>query len=401
MNIYLPTTVLQEAQKRIARVFDEFENLVVSFSGGKDSTVVLNLALQEAERRGRLPLPVMFIDQEAEWQAVIDYIRQVMADPRVKPLWFQMPIRIFNATSTTEQWLECWKPGEEWMREKEPGSIQENVYGTDRFKDLFPAIMKHLFNGQPACSLSGVRAEESPNRRQGLTAYRCYKEITWGNKEAQKDYIYSFYPLYDWSYTDIWKAIHEHGWPYCKVYDWQYQYGVAVPNMRVSNLHHETAVKNLFYLQEVEPDTWNKLTRRLSGVNMAGQMKQDAFDCPAECPEMFPGGWPEYRDYLNENLVADETARQAFAKKFRQMDAFYEGMMHKEDMYRIQIRSILLNDYHLTKIGNWETGNPEVRAWVRAYKLGHERNPNFQHNKYLDGKRPAKKNPGSGRRRAG
>ena len=72
MKIYLKDTVLEAARNRAARLFDEFDNLYVAFSGGKDSTVTLNLALEEAERRGRLPLPVIFIDQEAEWQATID-----------------------------------------------------------------------------------------------------------------------------------------------------------------------------------------------------------------------------------------------------------------------------------------------------------------------------------------
>jgi predicted phosphoadenosine phosphosulfate sulfurtransferase len=59
-------TVYEMALERIEYIFDEFENVSVNFSGGKDSTVTLNLALTVAEKKGRLPLKVMFIDQEAE-----------------------------------------------------------------------------------------------------------------------------------------------------------------------------------------------------------------------------------------------------------------------------------------------------------------------------------------------
>jgi predicted phosphoadenosine phosphosulfate sulfurtransferase len=61
----------------------------------------------------------------------------------------------------------------------------------------------------------------------GLTSYLTYKDITWGKYENRKLEHYVFYPLYDWSYTDIWKAIFDHGWSYCRLYDYMYQYGVA------------------------------------------------------------------------------------------------------------------------------------------------------------------------------
>ena len=65
-----------------------------------------------------LPLPVMFVDQEAEWDLVIEYMRRIMSDPRVQPYWYQIPFRLFNATSEQSEWMNCWEPGAEWMREK-------------------------------------------------------------------------------------------------------------------------------------------------------------------------------------------------------------------------------------------------------------------------------------------
>lgn len=255
MKLYLRQNVFESALDRIRWLFDEFENITVNFSGGKDSTVTLNLALKVAEEKGRLPLPVMFFDQEAEWQTVIDYVRTVMSDPRVDPRWLQIPFKISNATSTAEPWLYAWQPGARWMREKEPNSIHENVYGTDRFAEMFGAYMAHHYPNQKAVNLAGVRASESPARMNGLTAYETYKGRTWGKVRDAKVGHFDMYPLYDWSDSDIWKAIHSNGWPYCGIYDEMYRHGIPIHEMRVSNLHHETAVGVLFYLQEIEAET--------------------------------------------------------------------------------------------------------------------------------------------------
>ena len=98
MRIFLDHNVLVGAKKRISMIFNEFENVVVGFSGGKDSTVTLDLALQEARKLNRLPLKVMWVDQEAEWEATVSYVESVFANPDIEPLWFQMEIKWNNNT---------------------------------------------------------------------------------------------------------------------------------------------------------------------------------------------------------------------------------------------------------------------------------------------------------------
>jgi len=104
MKFYSNTNVYDESIKRIEYFFNEFEEVVVGFSGGKDSTVTLHLALEVAERLNKLPLKVLFIDQEAEWQGTVDYVKKVMYNPKVKPMWFQMPIVITNNASTEHRY---------------------------------------------------------------------------------------------------------------------------------------------------------------------------------------------------------------------------------------------------------------------------------------------------------
>lgn len=376
-RIYLKNNVLEEALVRINWLFDEFENIVVNFSGGKDSTVVFNLTMQVARERGRLPLKVMFLDQEAEWQAAIDYIRTIMDLEDVEVHWLQMPIRISNSTSDTSDWLWCWEEGGEWMRPKEPDSITLNTLGTDRFKEVFNAYLKHLYPDEKACYIGGVRAEESPNRLTGLTHYASYKWATWGRLMDKNLPHLTMYPIYDWSYTDVWKAITDHGWEYCRVYDYQFQHGVAISKMRVSNLHHETAIEVLYYLQEAEPQTWAALTKRLGGIATAGQMQREAFSVE-ELPRAF-NNWPEFRDYLVEHLIEPEEKREIYRAKFREMDSFFDRLRDKTPLHKVQVRSILVGDWEFTKLHNLQhtpkystyrrlkRGIPVKQKWLDRY----------------------------------
>ena len=367
MKIYGKQNVYDAALDRMRWLFDEFPNVIVGVSGGKDSTVVYNLALIVAREKNRLPLKCLFLDQEAEWQATIDTIRDIMENPEVEPYWFQMPLKLFNATSTTEHWLMCWDAKDEsrWMRPRESYSKHENVYGTDRFAELFSAIIKKEFAGIKTCYVAGMRTEESPTRAMALTHDLTYKHVTWGSRLNKPEEHYTFYPIYDWSYMDVWKSIFDNDWYYNKIYDAQYNHGIPLPNMRVSNVHHETAVGTLFYMQEIEGETYQRLTQRIAGIDMAGKMgKHDYF--PRQLPFMFPN-WVEYRDFLLEKLITNEDWKKNFKKVFAKHDEIYGAAMG-EKLWKEHINAILTNDWEQVKLGNFvrRPGNIDLkRQWKR------------------------------------
>jgi len=351
MKIFSKQNVFDAAMDRIRWVFDEFEQVGVSFSGGKDSTVTLELTLRVAEEKGRLPVPVVFIDQEAEWTTTIDYVREVMHRPQVKNQWLQVPIKIFNATSTIDEWLMCWEEGKEWGRPKEPDSIHENIYGTDRFKQLFRNYANVTYPKDVRfADLGGVRAEESPTRTMGLTTDPTYKHITWGKRNNDARTHFTFYPLYDWSYTDIWGAIHREGWEYNRHYDYLYMYNHPLATMRVSNVHHEMAVRSLFHLQEIDPTLYNALTKRIGGIDTAGKLNKADFFIK-ELPYMF-SGWEEYRDFLVDKLVKPEH-QEKFRSKFHDTAYRYHGTSCYEALLKKQVTSVITNDYHFTNLDQW------------------------------------------------
>jgi predicted phosphoadenosine phosphosulfate sulfurtransferase len=369
MKIYNNTNVLDAAINRVRFLFDEFENVVVGFSGGKDSTATLNIALKVAEEKNRLPLKVIFVDQEAEWQGTIDYVEKVMNDPRVEPMWFQMPMVITNNASSYERYSLCWNPNEKenWIHPYNEMSIKENKYGTDRFHDLFEKIFKVEFKDQKSCYLAGVRTEEAPKRFVALTHALTYKWITWGKVLNKKLDHYTFYPLYDWSYTDVWKYINENNIPYNKVYDSMYQHGVNVVDMRISNLHHETAIQVLLLVQEIEPATWNRVAKRIDGASSIKHIKKNSFTCPKELPYMF-NDWEEYAYHLANNIIQDESNKKLFLNKLDSKKIIYTGDNIKESFWKVVINTILSSDWDFTKIANYEMSPQNMN--YRNFKKG-------------------------------
>lgn len=341
MKVYLQENVYEAALKRFEWIFDEFKNVVVAFSGGKDSTVCLELALEVARKKNRLPLKVLFIDQEAEWQHTVDYVREVMYRPEVDPVWIQCPIRLFNAASFDEDWLYCWdeKDKDHWMHPQDPKAITKNVFGTDRFKPMFAAVERWLFNNEPFASIGGVRTQENITRYTGLTASLSYKDITWGHIDGKGGY--TFYPIYDWGYDDVWTYIAKNKVNYNRIYDLMFNYGVPTHKMRVSNLHHETAVASLMLLQEVERETYNKLCARLPGISTFSQMQANAITI-TELPDMFTS-WKEYRDYLLENLIRPDL-RDNFRKLWKGQDG--------DEWYVHHCNEIMIDDWTGTTNNN-------------------------------------------------
>lgn len=293
--------VLTAAKKRILFLFDNYDNIQLSFSGGKDSTVLFHLINEEAAKRDR-KFYLYFQDQEAEYKATIDIVEWAMSQPNVIPLWYQVPIFMTNAASHQQLFLWAWGIGEKWVREKHPLAIHniKNNYPKRFYKfNLWVGQNLKRKKGK-SISIIGLRAEESYDRR--FVLFGEDSDMFWLRRKKEP---HKAYPIIDWNYTDVWKYLIEGNYKYNKIYDKMYMLGGNLRTFRVSNLVHEKAFRCLTDLQELEPNTYNKLEERLQGVHSAAIYgNENLMYSIKQLPSRFKT-WKEYKDFLLKNIHPD------------------------------------------------------------------------------------------------
>lgn len=312
---YGNTSVFDETQKRLGFIFREFDNVYVSFSGGKDSGVLLNLALRYIQEHN-LPhrLGVFHIDYEAQYTATTDYVDATYAElgENVENLRCCVPLKCPTCTSMYETFWRPWEPNKKelWVRELPPKHL-----GGENFDFITPEMSDYAFQERfslwyhekrkaaKTCVLVGIRADESLDRYRTIASERNinkYKGTPWTTRLYNN--VYNAYPLYDWGVEDIWIANAQFGWKYNRLYDLFFYAGVLLHEMRVASPFHSAAKGSLNLYRAIDPDMWGRMVSRVNGVNFTAlygnttAMGWKQIDKPSHFT------WQEYACFLLDTL---------------------------------------------------------------------------------------------------
>lgn len=345
-QVYINKNVRDAAKERMAYIFDEFENIVVSISGGKDSTVLAHLALTEAHKRNR-KIGIFFFDEEVVYDSTVkqvEYLMNLYPENTIR-LWLQIEFNLTNSTSLTEPYLISFETGKHkiWMHSKRDYAIQHPPWDRSkekiRNKDIgldFYAVLDNFQNSREKTAfLVGLRATESPNRWRAVSKNPGYKDIYWCTK-LKHDNV-SMYPLYDWNFHDVWKYIYDTRVRYSKIYDYMYKKGMGIQEIRVSSLIHEKSFKALVELPEFEPGTYNRLLKRVKGISVGNLYGKDSKMLRVQKLPKNYKTWQEYRDFLL-NTYPDASRKDIFVKRFNKQ-------LNNSYVARQQCRQLVLNDY--------------------------------------------------------
>lgn len=272
----LGTDVLTAATDRIAAVFDRFDRVSVSFSGGKDSTVMLHLVAPEARRRQRR-IGVLFVDLEAQYGATIEHVAACLDywSDVVDPYWIALPLSLRNAVSQYEpQWI-CWDPDKPagWVRQPPADAITDPSrwdwfrVGME-FEELVPAFGDWYAGGVPTACFVGIRCQESLNRWRTIASRTKRRANGWQWATWKSDTVVNVYPLYDWTTEDVWTwHARQPDAPCNRIYDLMHRAGLTIHQARICQPYGDDQRRGLWLYHALEPDTWAKVVARVNGAN--------------------------------------------------------------------------------------------------------------------------------------
>ncbi len=361
-RIYLEQSVYTALQERLEYIFREFENIYISFSGGKDSGLLLNLLMDyKREHYPDRRIGLFHMDFEAQYTVTTEYVTRTFEKyaRETEPYWICLPMAVRTALSSYEMYWYPWddtKP-ECWVRPMPQNPYVVNIDRPFKYyryrmnqEDLAKQFGRYYrekhHQGKTICLL-GVRAEESINRYSGfLNKKHGFEGKCWISR-LFKD-VWCASPIYDWTLSDVWHANYCFGYDYNKIYDLYYMAGLRPFQMRVASPFNDYSKENLNLYRVIDPVIWTKLLGRVCGANFTaiyGKTRAMGYR-GIRLPDGYD--WKSYTKFLLDTLP--ENLRNNYVKKFNTSIRFWRytgGGLSEETINELREKGyrIALNGY--------------------------------------------------------
>jgi predicted phosphoadenosine phosphosulfate sulfurtransferase len=324
---YTAQNVYDATQERIAFIFDNFPRIYLSFSGGKDSGVMLNLFIDYMRRHSiQRKIGIMILDNEANYELSLQFMRRILDKNRdlLDIYWCCLPITLPCTVSAYHFEWQCWgeRDKERWIRPMPTEDYIVNMQNCPfdffvpdmSYQDFWDQFGDWYAQGQTTACLIGIRTVESLNRFRAImnTEKRTLLGKMWTKQNTE--HVYNVYPIYDWRTEDIWTANARFDWEYNALYDIFYKAGVPVHKMRVASPFMSESKSSLGLYRVIDSPTWARLCARIQGANFVAtygkQLGYASFKLP-------PGHtWKSFVKFLLSTLP-QETAEN-FKRRFIQ-----------------------------------------------------------------------------------
>jgi len=280
-KLYTTVDVYTRALERVEQAFKLFDTISVGFSGGKDSTAVLNITLEVAKHLNKLPLNVYFWDEEAIPYETEHYVRRVYNLEEIDMDWFTVPIKHRNACSTKQPYWFPWAEEEKdlWVRPKPVEGISKiEGYNSDdpNSRLMIPdldALSRPTKKYGTVGRVMGIRADESLSRFLQVSSRAAEMRefnyiIPFQDKGASGGKVL---PIYDWTTADIWTAPIKYGWDTNECYELEQMAGISPSAQRIAPPFGEEPMQKLWRFPLCYPDVWEKMVDRVDGARTAAR----------------------------------------------------------------------------------------------------------------------------------
>lgn len=398
LKAYNPAVnVLEAARQRIAYTFDNFERIYVAYSGGKDSTVMLHLTMEEAKRRGQ-KIGVLLVDLEAQYNGTIEHSRKLFetyAD-YIDLHWVCLPISLRNAVSNYEPRWTCWDPDKKdlWVRPlpKAPGVRSKAsaypffVPGME-FEEFVPEFGAWYGGGMRTACLVGIRCDESLNRFRTIASKSKvrFEGRAWTTQVEPR--LYNVYPIYDWRVSDLWLYHSQNpDKAYNLVYEYMFKAGLTPAQMRLCQPFGDDQRKGLWLYHVLEPETWYKLLNRVAGTTSGALYTQETGNINGVNKIYKPDHhtWESFCRLLLQSLPEHTAAH--YLKKFRVFLGWWKARGYVDGIpqeapavleakklapsWRRMCKALLRNDYWCKGLG---FSQPKSEAYGKYLQIKHRR----------------------------
>jgi predicted phosphoadenosine phosphosulfate sulfurtransferase len=364
--------VFEAMRERIKFAFDNFDYICVSFSGGKDSGVMLNAVMDYAKEIDyQKKIGVFHIDYEAQYQMTTDYVIDTYAElsDRIDNYHVCLPVAAQCATSMTQSYWLPWDNDKKsiWVRDMPENCINEQNCPFDFFeKGMWDYELQEKFGSWLAkekgsvCCFVGIRTQESLNRWRAIhsdSRRHSFEDKPYTKKVA--DSVFNVYPIYDFTTEDIWTANGKNNWSYNALYDIFWQAGLSIDEMRVASPFNDCAIGSLKLYKAIDPNSWGKMIGRVNGVNFSAIY--GGTTAMGWKNIKLPSGhtWKSYMEFLLSTLP--EEAKDNYGKKLEKSKAFWieKGGVLDD----LTIKELLAEGVELTVAGktNYNTEKQAVR----------------------------------------
>lgn len=245
-----------------------YPKVFVSFSGGKDSTVMTELVRQVCEAEGREFIS-LFNDIETIAPEVNEYVESKKELFNVTIL---QPSAIDHGGGDLPTW-EYWDLEYEalWCKPR-TGEALPNFKG-DWYK-IFEYYSKQQAENLPYCNFVGIRGQESFIRNMTVNKVKKNNPLSWIYDYGEKARVY---PLFDWRWDNVWDFLLDYNLGYNKTYDYWADAKIKLSKSRTAALYdaEESSIarwRSFFIYEKYNPDFYNKIKKRMEalGVDFEG-----------------------------------------------------------------------------------------------------------------------------------
>lgn len=321
-KVYIEKDVYTSTMERYDIIFQEFEHIYFSVSGGKDSSVMVQLAAKKAREYNK-KFDILYIDLEAQYKATIDHVEELRED--LKDVvdnfyWIALPLSLRNAVSVIQPKWICWDKNDKhkWVREmpthdcviNEDNCPFDFFYRGMEFEEFIVefALWYQKKHDNELCGAGiGIRSDESLNRFRTIIMdtkirYKDYGWTTCLKVNGKPTNVYNFYPIYDWITEDIWIAVSRFDLDFNEIYELMYKNGLSIHEQRLCQPYGDDQRNGLDQFRSLEYETWEKVLTRVHGVNFGNIYCRSSLlgNLKTEKPDGMT--WEEYTVFLLESI---------------------------------------------------------------------------------------------------